>query len=456
MLISGRFLVISSLLCLGYSSTAKKASSSGSLLVIDPFIDFLHQPLLHLCKERNIKVHEAVSGYTDAILNAAGDTLPRNVVPNGLEWDDLKGWTDFLEDEEDDGGRISCVLSESDVGVSAAERIVQACDLKGNPFSPHLRSKYQVNEACKLAGLKTTPQILTGNWNEASEFINNLSFGSSEGSDIRTTRCVVKPFRGVASDGVYLCNTKEEARHHFEKLQGAHTYGGGINDKVLIQEYADGTEYALDTVSMDGELKVLAMWKYWKVPVNGAPFVYQCTELVPNEDEMTNRIIQYSIDAIKASGLRWGPTHTEVKMTKDGPRLIEINCRWHSANFYEICRRCCGYDAISATLDAYFDPSSFVKIPDKPPTTLIEKGKIVHLISSKEGNLVDVNFIEEIREMKTVIHAEVFNEIGEHVEKTVDIRTDSGYVLLCGSEQSVAEDYNRIVNELQGEILVVD
>ena len=61
--------------------------------------------------------------------------------------------------------------------------------------------------------------------------------------------------------------------------------------------------------------------------VNGAPFVYQCTELVENINDETNALIDYCVDALRAAGVLWGPTHTEVKMTDDGPRLIEINCR---------------------------------------------------------------------------------------------------------------------------------
>ena len=67
--------------------------------------------------------------------------------------------------------------------------------------------------------------------------------------------------------------------------------------------------------------------------------------------------------------------------------------RWHSANFYEICRRCCGCDAISATLDAYFDPDKFKQLPDRPPTHLKEKGKIVHLIAYVEGVLEGLSLL---------------------------------------------------------------
>ena len=92
--------------------------------------------------------------------------------------------------------------------------------------------------------------------NEGGGIIGNAEIFSS---------CVIKPYRGVASDGVFLCDSKEQARDSFRKLKGANTYGGGINEKVLIQEFADGTEYAMDTVSMDGEVKVLALWRYTKV-----------------------------------------------------------------------------------------------------------------------------------------------------------------------------------------------
>ena len=44
----------------GASLTTSKGRPA--LLVIDPFIDFLHNPLLQLCEERGIRVFDAVSG----------------------------------------------------------------------------------------------------------------------------------------------------------------------------------------------------------------------------------------------------------------------------------------------------------------------------------------------------------------------------------------------------------
>ena len=47
--------------------------------------------------------------------------------------------------------------------------------------------------------------------------------------------CVVKPYRGVASDGVFLCRNKEAARESFDALFGQPQFGGGLNEAVLIQ-----------------------------------------------------------------------------------------------------------------------------------------------------------------------------------------------------------------------------
>ena len=108
----------------------------------------------------------------------------------------------------------------------------------------------------------------------------------------------------------------------------------------------------------DGVIKVIALWKYEKISVNGAPFVYQCTELVSSEGAVESEVCAYCIDALAAQGMRWGPAHTEIRYTANGPRLIVINARWHAANVVPVTRQCLGTDAITATLDACFDPGN--------------------------------------------------------------------------------------------------
>jgi biotin carboxylase len=166
---------------------------------------------------------------------------------------------------------------------------------------------------------------------------SNSNSISDTNTNTNTNICVVKPHRGVASDGVHLCFSEAQAQRAFDKLLGISTYGGGRNDKVLVQEFAVGQEYALDTVARDGEIKVVAIWRYHKRAANGAPFCYQAAELLPYTAELEG-LVDYSVKVLTAAGSKWGPTHTEVVMTRDGPRIIEVNPRWHAAKFRPIAQ----------------------------------------------------------------------------------------------------------------------
>jgi hypothetical protein len=54
---------------------------------------------------------------------------------------------------------------------------------------------------------------------------------------------------------------------------------------------------------------------------------------------------------------QWGPTHTEIKYSsKFGPTLIEINARWHAQNTHPLMLECLRMDAVTAALNAYFNP----------------------------------------------------------------------------------------------------
>jgi hypothetical protein len=241
----------------------------------------------------------------------------------------------------------------------------------------------------------------------------------------------------------------------------------------------------------DGEIKVLAVWKCVKKEVNGAPFVYQCTELVSAEGETERAVSDYCVRVLQALDLRWGPAHTEIRLTASGPRLVEVNARWHAQNFVPITRRCLGTDAITATLDAYFKPGArcsqyrtflvrphvqhrlkhrlkpriyrlniyltegFGALPARPELLSTARGRIVHLISTTEGVISAARHLDEIRALPSVHLLEVPLAVGDVLVKTVDIRTDAGYVILMHDDEEVLRaDYERIV-ELQDTIFEV-
>ena len=91
------------------------------------------------------------------------------------------------------------------------------------------------------------------------------------------------------------------------------------------------------------------------------------------------------------------------------------------------------------------------------------KGAMVHLSCFVSGKLREVNerALYEIQQMESVLDLEIYGhflQVGNQLEKTIDIRTDCGWVQLVnpsGDRDSFERDFQRIV-ELMPTIFVVD
>ena len=165
-----------------------------------------------------------------------------------------------------------------------------------------------------------------------------INFYRAEASEGRDT-IIVKPCRGVGSDGVFKCETAAECRAAFDALRATTRYGGGFNDVVLAQAFLAGVEYAVDSVSRDGEHKVTALWRYDKRPANGGAFVYRGTWLA--DAAGAGAVLETLRACLDALGHANGPAHSELIVGDDGAAtLVEVNARFHNANVRPLVAAC--------------------------------------------------------------------------------------------------------------------
>ena len=361
---------------------------------------------------------------------------------------------------------ISC---ESDSGLADAERLGIALNVtKQNSLviNDARRNKYLMMEAVKKAGIPVVQQRLCATLDDAMEFCQQTLGLTTDDKDDQLV--VVKPIRGVASDDVHLCPTLDSVREAFSKIQGSTVFGSPnqIHDKVLVQEFAVGQEFAIDIVSKSGQHKVAAIWIYDKRPVNNAPFVYYSTKLY--DGELSTQIVEHAKQCLDALKIEWGMTHTEIIITENGPRLVEVNCRQHNMDFLPLTMGGIGYNAFDMLLAAYLGsdddddekyPSETASqrldwntLPDIPSTPHRMAAAMVHLVNSAPtGSLssVNENALMEIQSMNSVLDLEVYGsflEIGTVITPTIDIRSDAGWVQLVNPDPDALErDYVRIV-----------
>jgi glutathione synthase/RimK-type ligase-like ATP-grasp enzyme len=136
---------------------------------------------------------------------------------------------------------------------------------------------------------------------------------------------VVKPRGQAASIAVTIVRSEAELRETFEVVRGAESpsIGDGL---VLVEEFLSGPEIAVDSWVLDGRVEPFSISaKRTDYP----PFFEEVAHVVGKVlDSGTEAAVR---DVVIAANLALGVdrtvTHTELMLTADGPRVVEVNGR---------------------------------------------------------------------------------------------------------------------------------
>lgn len=151
--LSSKFLISMLLSFLALSSSSSTGVSK-TVVLIDPFTEYLSGVCKEYCAVNDIRVIELVSPY---LCKAIGRDFPASLL-TPKEGKEIN-WARKVGIITSDVEKISmqervCVFSESDSGLDAAEKLQDRIGAVGNGHSPHLRNKYLANERAKAFGLK--------------------------------------------------------------------------------------------------------------------------------------------------------------------------------------------------------------------------------------------------------------------------------------------------------------
>ncbi|UQA94882.1 ATP-grasp domain-containing protein [Streptomyces halobius] len=119
---------------------------------------------------------------------------------------------------------------------------------------------------------------------------------------------------------------------------------------VLLEELLDGPEVSVETVSFDGRTQVVGVTDK---SVGGAPGFVETGHVFPaplGADE-TAAAVETALAALAGLGLDGVVAHTEIKLTADGPRVVEVNPRPAGNRITELVRHVTGIDLAGACVD---------------------------------------------------------------------------------------------------------
>lgn len=128
---------------------------------------------------------------------------------------------------------------------------------------------------------------------------------------------VVKPREGVASLQVSLARERAEL-----ELQCAAAWADNPGRPMLIEEYIEGPLHTLETLG-DGQ-QLLALGGF-EVKLSAPPFFVEHEAVwTPGPPRGSAARV---LEMVRRFGVGFGACHTEFVLTRQGPRLIEINYR---------------------------------------------------------------------------------------------------------------------------------
>ena len=145
--------------------------------------------------------------------------------------------------------------------------------------------------------------------------------------------CVVKPLSMMASRGVIRADTADELIHAIRRVRHmvcSPTVKSDLDSAsltLLIEEYIEGVEIAVEAVMTAGKLQILAIFDK-PDPLKG-PFFEETIYVTPSRlpDAEIERICQTVTRSVVALGLSDGPVHAECRINSTGVFVLEIAAR---------------------------------------------------------------------------------------------------------------------------------
>jgi len=146
----------------------------------------------------------------------------------------------------------------------------------------------------------------------------------------------VLKFDGLAAGkGVAVCPDEASAEEFLNEVLVERKFGAG---RLLVEEYLEGPEISIFASLVDRDYQILAPARDYKRihdgdegPNTGGMGAVSSLEMLDDElrARIEDRIVRPTVEGLAADGLPYrGFLYFGLMLTKDGPKVIEYNCRF--------------------------------------------------------------------------------------------------------------------------------
>lgn len=230
---------------------------------------------------------------------------------------------------------------------------------------------------------------------------------------------VVKPTNGTGSYGVVRVidpHTADAAWDTVRTLNGhpmARTTMPFTIKGFMLEQYVEGPQYSAETFGFNGRHVIIGITETHLAPDSFAAFSHTMPAQL---DTTAHAGIQHSVSTfLDSMGLHDGPAHTEFRIGKDGPVVIESHNRYGGGAINELVRGAYGID-----LETYALGWPFGLVPEMSRPPRAQRAAAVRFLISNPGRVESITGIEEARAQPGILTAQAWVKPGDTVRPVKD------------------------------------
>ncbi len=318
------------------------------------------------------------------------------------------------------------VISLSEEGLLPAAHVGDALGLPGNSLETVRLLKDKARMRARLDEIGLSPVLARA----GSSREDIAAFVAEHGAP-----AIVKPVDGARSFGVFRIAGERDIGPAADALASA-----GIS-RFIIEEYLDGPEISVESFSFGGRHIIVAITDKLILD-NHVEIGHTMPSQIGAEAcrEVESLVIEF-LDAVR---LREGPAHTEIKLTRRGPRIIESHNRVGGDRINELLRIAYGVSLKSLALAWTCGLAEAMSAP--PP---MQSAVAIRFFAPPPGVVSEIRGADAVRAMPGFAELRLSVKPGDRVHPIRSSDDRAGHVIASGRDVSEAvERCERMLREI--------
>ncbi|GAB2027256.1 ATP-grasp domain-containing protein [Lactovum odontotermitis] len=324
-------------------------------------------------------------------------------------------------------GQVDALISGTDYALAETAKVAEKLGIFGISYRTAVlaRNKDKAREVFQDKGVPSAKYSVVKNVKEAREAAQEIGYP-----------VVLKPTNAASSQNVFFIDDEDSLLRAFDTISGFKTsyMNFDIRDEYLIEEYLEGQEFSVEIFVKNSKIIFSEVTEKITTPL---PYFVEEFHIFPTSvyQNKKNEIITTAKQGLEAIGFSDGPAHVEVKYTKKGAKIIEINGRPGGDNITsDLIVDAYGINIFKETILLYLGELEEIS-PKKD-----EAAAIGFILSNEDRYNVSLKHIDEVLEDKSIVRYDIRKKHFSEIKQAKSSDDRLGYIIIKAEAPNIAKE----------------